>query len=78
MRTVLINPNRGNMPPLGLLYIAGVLEKENHEVEVIELPPYVDASGLKGASTDRPSYLTNFTKHFEFKFICIIPMIIKI
>ncbi len=28
----------GNLPPLGLLYIAAVLEKEGHEVRIVDAP----------------------------------------
>ena len=28
----------GNLPPLGLLYLAAMLEKEGHEVKIIDAP----------------------------------------
>ena len=33
---ILINPQIGFSPPLGLLYLAAVLERANHKVEIIE------------------------------------------
>lgn len=45
-KIALINPRvesfSGNMPPLGLLYIAAVLEKNGHEIRIFDLYPYDD------------------------------------
>src|SRR3989344_5337034 len=37
---ILINPQIGFSPPLGLLYLAAVLERANHKVEIIEFDSY--------------------------------------
>lgn len=37
LNIILVNPVRGIMPPIGLLYIAAILEREKNHVEVIEL-----------------------------------------
>ena len=46
MRFLLINPERLAQPPFGLLYIGAVLEKEAHQVKVIEIPFDVEAKKL--------------------------------
>ncbi len=38
LNVILVNPVRGIMPPLGLLHIAAILEREKNHVEVMELP----------------------------------------
>ena len=39
-KIVLINPQIGLSPPFGLLYLGSVLEKANHQVEIIEFDSY--------------------------------------
>ncbi|OGC04131.1 hypothetical protein A2276_05905 [candidate division WOR-1 bacterium RIFOXYA12_FULL_43_27] len=47
-RIALINPRvesfSGNMPPLGILYIAAILEKNGYEVKIFDIYPYDDRS----------------------------------
>lgn len=44
---ILINPVRGQLPPIGLLHIAAVLEREGHKVKIIELMEYKEDEYLE-------------------------------
>ncbi len=51
-RRSLIDENKQFWPPLGLAYIAAVLEKENHKVQVIDRDILLRKSGMDFGKTD--------------------------
>jgi radical SAM superfamily enzyme YgiQ (UPF0313 family) len=60
LRVALVNPRVESyssiLPPLGLLYVAAVLEREGHEVRVFDIHPY-DDKDLPGLAAYRPDVI---------------------